>query len=47
MLTMSSQVAKAQIESDDVDLVSDFKIGESPSKAKYIKRADLNVFNRA
>lgn len=44
---MSSQVAKAQMESDEVDLVSDFRIGESPSSAKYINRADLKVFSRA
>ena len=44
---ISSHVAKAQMESDDVDFVSDFKIGDSPRSAKYISSADLKVFNRA
>ena len=47
MLIMSSQVASAQIESEDVDLVKDLRIGESPRSAKYISKADLNVFSRA
>lgn len=47
MLIINSQVASAQMESDEVDLVSDFSIGESPNKTKYIRHADLKVFRRA
>lgn len=35
------------MESEDVDLVRDLRMGERPRSAKYIKRADLNVFRRA
>ena len=47
MLMIKSQVARAQIESDDVDFVKDLSMGESPRRAKYIKQADLSVLRRA
>lgn len=40
---MKSKKDIAQMESSDVDLVSDFKIGERPRSVKYIRRADLAV----
>ena len=46
MLIQISHVANAQMESDEVDFVRDWRIGESPRRAKYIRSADLKVFRR-
>jgi hypothetical protein len=41
-----SQQEMAQMESLDVDLVSDLRIGLRPSSAQYIRTADLAVARR-
>lgn len=43
---VSSQVDKAQMESEEVERVRDLRMGERPSNAQYIKRADFRVANR-
>lgn len=43
---ISSQQLTAQMESLAVDLVSDFRIGLSPSNEKYMRKADFTVESR-
>ncbi|KAH3666173.1 hypothetical protein OGAPHI_004362 [Ogataea philodendri] len=43
----SSHVERAQMESDAVELVSDFRTGENVSNVRRIKMADLRVSNRS
>jgi hypothetical protein len=43
---ISSQQLMAQMESLAVDLVSDLRIGLSPSNEKYIRNADFTVESR-
>jgi hypothetical protein len=43
MLIIRSQVLMAQMESEDVDKVRDFRMGLKPSNAQYIRIADLAV----
>jgi hypothetical protein len=45
-LIKSNHVLKAQIESLVVERVKDFRIGLRPSRAEYIKAADLAVARR-
>lgn len=45
MLMIKSHVLIAQMGSEDVDKVKDFKIGLKHSKAQYIRIADLAVAN--
>jgi hypothetical protein len=42
----SNHVLIAHIESLDVDMVKDLRIGLSPSKAAYMSRADFAVARR-
>lgn len=47
MFIVNSRNDIAQIESDEVDLVRDLRIGERPRRTKYIKTADLAVDRRS
>lgn len=46
MLIVKSRKDIAQIESSDVDIVRDLRMGERPRSVKYIRRADLAVERR-
>lgn len=46
MLIAISQQLIAQIESFEVDMVRDFRIGDRPSKAQQMRIADLAVAKR-
>lgn len=46
MLIANRRKDIAQMESEDVDFVSDLRIGDSPRSVKYIKSADLAVLRR-
>jgi len=47
MLIVKRKNDIAQIESEEVDLVRDLRMGERPRRVKYIRRADLAVERRS